>query len=174
MVSFGRAVVRLRVPICAVARTRCGETLSTRVHGIATAALTPKAACLSARLGGGTIGQIRLFSAKVEIVTPELGGESVTEGSIGSWNFQVGDNVKKGDILAVIETDKVTIDVKTEVEGQLTEILVQVDDTCTVGQPLAILGPPSADAPITKAPTAAATAPATPAAAPAAAAATPA
>lgn len=116
--------------------------------------------------------RIRQFSDKVQVTTPELGGESITEGTIGEWNVKVGDNVKKDQVIASIETDKVTVDVKSVQDGQVLEILKQADDTVEVGQALCVLGPPgdapapSASAPAASAAAAPATA-ATPAPAPA-------
>lgn len=108
-------------------------------------------------------GQVRFFS-KVDVMTPELGGESITEGTIGSWNVKVGDNVKKGAVIAEIETDKVTVEVKAEQDGQILELKVQADDTVEVGSVLAVMGPPGEGVPAA-APAAAAPAAAAPAAA---------
>ncbi|CAJ1368617.1 unnamed protein product [Effrenium voratum] len=79
---------------------------------------------------------LRFFS-KVDVPTPELGGESITEGSIAEWVAKVGENVKKDQVIATIETDKVTVDVKAPQDGQLLEIKIQADETCEVGQILA-------------------------------------
>jgi len=99
------------------------------------------------------VEHFRRFSDKVPVKTPELGGESITEGTIGEWNVKVGDSVKKGDVIAVIETDKVTVDVKSDIDGQVAEILVKADETCEVGQLLCTIGPPSAaEAPAAAAP----------------------
>lgn len=103
--------------------------------------------------------QVRHFSDKVQVTTPELGGESITEGTIGEWAVKVGDNVKKDQVIASIETDKVTVDVKATQDGQVLEILKPADETVEVGQALCVLGPPGA------APAASASAPAAPAAA---------
>eukprot|EP00913_Durusdinium_trenchii_P027803 g26071.t1 len=96
---------------------------------------------------------LRFFS-KVDVPTPELGGESITEGTIAEWTAKVGENVKKDQVIATIETDKVTVDVKAPQDGQLLEIKLQV------------LGPPGeGGAPAAAEPAPAAAAEATPAAA---------
>lgn len=108
---------------------------------------------------------LRFFS-KVDVPTPELGGESITEGTIAEWTAKVGENVKKDQVIATIETDKVTVDVKAPQDGQLLEIKLQADETCEVGQVLAVLGPPGeGGAPAAAEPAPAAAAEATPAAA---------
>eukprot|EP00929_Paragymnodinium_shiwhaense_P007030 TRINITY_DN110993_c0_g1_i1.p1 TRINITY_DN110993_c0_g1~~TRINITY_DN110993_c0_g1_i1.p1 ORF type:complete len:452 (+),score=136.14 TRINITY_DN110993_c0_g1_i1:53-1408(+) len=104
----------------------------------------------------------RCFSTK-EIVTPEFGAESITEGSIQEWQKKVGDFCAKGDIIVVIETDKVSIEVKAEEHGTLEEICAQVDDTVVVGQKLAVIKP-GGEPPAKPAAAAAAAAPAAPAA----------
>eukprot|EP00439_Symbiodinium_sp_Y106_P039606 s4024_g4.t2 len=107
---------------------------------------------------------------KVDVATPELGGESITEGAIAEWTVKVGQNVKKDQVIATIETDKVTVDVKAPQDGQLLEIKCQAEETVEVGQILAVLGPPGDGAPVATeaaAPAAAAAPKAAPKAAPA-------
>eukprot|EP00930_Biecheleria_cincta_P048909 TRINITY_DN34164_c0_g1_i1.p1 TRINITY_DN34164_c0_g1~~TRINITY_DN34164_c0_g1_i1.p1 ORF type:complete len:435 (-),score=87.57 TRINITY_DN34164_c0_g1_i1:30-1334(-) len=142
-------------------------------RGLAVCARPPscRTAGLVHRVGDCRHGDLRVrhFSDKVQVTTPELGGESITEGTIGEWNVKVGDNVKKDQVIASIETDKVTVDVKSVQDGQVLEILKQADDTVQVGEALCVLGPPgdapAAAASATAAP--AASAPAAPAPAPA-------
>lgn len=122
---------------------------------------------------------------KVVVKTPAFGAESITEGNIMEWKVKVGDFVKKGDLLVMIETDKVTVEVMAENSGTVTEIKAEVDATVEVGHELCTMtlgGEPPAGAaapevaaapaptPAAAAPTpsAAPTAPATPAAAAAA------
>jgi pyruvate dehydrogenase E2 component (dihydrolipoamide acetyltransferase) len=79
------------------------------------------------------------------------------EGTIARWLKHAGDAVKKGDILAEIETDKATMDLEAYEAGTLEQILVQEGETAPIGQPVAVIGsgagvqkqaqPPSAPAP---------------------------
>jgi 2-oxoglutarate dehydrogenase E2 component (dihydrolipoamide succinyltransferase) len=66
-------------------------------------------------------------------------GDSITEGSVASVDKGVGDVVREDDVIAQIETDKVTIDVRyTEKEaGRVTAVLVAAGDTVAVGQAVA-------------------------------------
>eukprot|EP00405_Crypthecodinium_cohnii_P018027 CAMPEP_0206451428 /NCGR_PEP_ID=MMETSP0324_2-20121206/19333_1 /ASSEMBLY_ACC=CAM_ASM_000836 /TAXON_ID=2866 /ORGANISM="Crypthecodinium cohnii, Strain Seligo" /LENGTH=419 /DNA_ID=CAMNT_0053921303 /DNA_START=130 /DNA_END=1389 /DNA_ORIENTATION=+ len=77
----------------------------------------------------------------IQIKTPEFGAESITEGTLQEWNKKAGDFVEEGEIIAVIETDKVSVEVKAEKSGTLVEILAQPEDTVEVGQPLANFKP---------------------------------
>eukprot|EP01031_Cornospumella_fuschlensis_P025026 gene25026-30230_t len=61
-------------------------------------------------------------------------GESITEGTIASWAKKVGDKVNVDDVIVVIETDKVTVDVKAVHAGVLTQQLAV--DNVLVGKPL--------------------------------------
>ena len=58
-----------------------------------------------------------------DILMPAL-SPTMTEGKLAKWLKDVGDEVKSGDILAEIETDKATMEVEAVDEGTLTEILV--------------------------------------------------
>ena len=48
---------------------------------------------------------------------------TMTEGIINQWLVKVGDNVKAGDIIAEIETDKATMEVEAVDEGKITHLL---------------------------------------------------
>ena len=71
--------------------------------------------------------------ATIDIVTP-TGGESVTEGTILEWAVKVGDQVKNGDTVVEISTDKVDMELPAPTSGTITEILAHEGETVTVGQ----------------------------------------
>ena len=52
------------------------------------------------------------------ILMPRL-SDTMTEGVIAAWHKKVGDNVKKGDLLAEVETDKATMDLESYKDGTL-------------------------------------------------------
>src|SRR5205823_11533832 len=56
------------------------------------------------------------------------------------WLKQPGDQIKKGDILAEIETDKATMDLESYDAGVLEEIMVQEGETVPIGQAIARIG----------------------------------
>ena len=85
-----------------------------------------------------------------EIRVPTL-GESVTEATIGRWFKKVGEAVKVDEPLVELETDKVTIEVPSPVDGTLSEILVEAGETVGVGALLGSLGAASAGASAPKA-----------------------
>ncbi|CAB9502588.1 component of 2-oxoglutarate dehydrogenase complex, mitochondrial [Seminavis robusta] len=63
-------------------------------------------------------------------------GDSITEGTIVEWTAAVGQAVKEGDVVAMVETDKVTVDIKAEIDGVIMEQFPAVDDTVEVGADL--------------------------------------
>jgi pyruvate/2-oxoglutarate dehydrogenase complex dihydrolipoamide acyltransferase (E2) component len=82
------------------------------------------------------------------IIMPQL-GETVAEGKILTWFKAVGDDVKIGDRLFEVETDKVTVEVEATVAGKLTEINIGNGVTAKVGVTVAVIGGDAA-APVPK------------------------
>jgi pyruvate dehydrogenase E2 component (dihydrolipoamide acetyltransferase) len=80
------------------------------------------------------------------IAMPKL-GETVTEGTIGSWLKQVGDTVAFDDPLFEVSTDKVDSEIPSPYDGTVLEILVPAGQTVAVGTPLVRIGPPDAALP---------------------------
>lgn len=62
--------------------------------------------------------------AGVEVEIQSM-GESITEGSIAEILKSEGDSVAEDEVIAQIETDKVTIDIKAPVAGKLSELKVR-------------------------------------------------
>ncbi|HEY8017227.1 MAG TPA: biotin/lipoyl-containing protein, partial [Dongiaceae bacterium] len=58
-----------------------------------------------------------------EILMPAL-SPTMTEGKLAKWLKNEGDEVKAGDVIAEIETDKATMEVEAVDEGKLQKILV--------------------------------------------------
>jgi pyruvate dehydrogenase E1 component beta subunit len=99
------------------------------------------------------------------ILMPAL-SPTMEEGKLSKWLKKVGDNIKSGDVLAEIETDKATMEVEAVDEGPLTAILVaEGTENVKVNTPIAVIGQADA-APTPKAAAVEASAPA-PVAAPA-------
>jgi pyruvate dehydrogenase E2 component (dihydrolipoamide acetyltransferase) len=111
----------------------------------------------------------------MDVLMPQL-GETVAEGKITKWFKSAGEQVKPGDNLFEIETDKVSMEVPSTTTGVLAEIRVPAGDVAPVGAIVAVIAdgsggqpsrpPTQATAPVTKpaAPaTIAAAAPAAPA-----------
>lgn len=73
------------------------------------------------------------------ILMPRL-SDTMTEGVIASWHKKIGDPVKKGDLLAEIETDKATMELESYKDGVLLHIGGEKGAKIQVDQLLAVLG----------------------------------
>jgi 2-oxoglutarate dehydrogenase E2 component (dihydrolipoamide succinyltransferase) len=74
-----------------------------------------------------------------ELTMPKL-GESVTEGTIGTWFKAVGDAVALDDVLFDVSTDKVDSEIPSPYDGTMLAILVAEGETVPVGTVLARIG----------------------------------
>ncbi|WP_170984485.1 dihydrolipoamide acetyltransferase family protein [Rhodoligotrophos defluvii] len=75
----------------------------------------------------------------MEVIMPQL-GETVAEGRIEAWFKQPGDEVREGEPLFVIETDKVSMEVQALASGKLSEIRVPAGASAPVGAIVAVIG----------------------------------
>lgn len=73
---------------------------------------------------------------------PVLGAD-MERGTLVEWRVRPGDRVAKGELIAVVDTDKATIDVEVFESGVVEELLVQEGDTVPVGTPLARIDEPA-------------------------------
>lgn len=78
------------------------------------------------------------IQAQITVNVPTM-GDSITEGTIVEWCVSPGSVVKEGDVLALVETDKVTVDIKAEQHGVLVKQLGEVDGVIEVGEGLYVL-----------------------------------
>lgn len=90
----------------------------------------------SPRLFFGTLlNLINLRLAIKTVKTPYM-ADSITQGTLSSWEKRAGDTVAKDALVASIETDKVTIPVNSPYEGKLVECLAKEGETVNVGSDL--------------------------------------
>ena len=74
-----------------------------------------------------------------QVLMPAL-SPTMTQGKLARWLKKVGDDVRAGDVIAEIETDKATMEVEAVDEGRLSEILVgEGTDDVAVNTPIAVL-----------------------------------
>lgn len=71
-----------------------------------------------------------------DLVMPKL-GLTMTEGRLAEWRVNAGDKVAQGDILFVVETDKIANEVDAPASGQIVDVLVGAGETVPVGTVLA-------------------------------------
>ncbi len=85
------------------------------------------------------------FSKMDEVVLMPRLSDTMTEGVIAGWQKKVGDTVKKGEILADIETDKATMELESYKDGILLYQGAQAGEKILVNQLLCIIGQPGLD-----------------------------
>ncbi|MEK6663574.1 MAG: FAD-dependent oxidoreductase [Pseudomonadota bacterium] len=76
--------------------------------------------------------------AGVAVVMPQL-SDTMTEGIVVTWEKNIGDTIKRGDIVATVETDKAIMDVEVFHEGFLSGPLADVGSVVEVGHPMAFI-----------------------------------
>ncbi len=74
-----------------------------------------------------------------EIPMPRL-SDTMEEGRVLQWYKQVGDSVKKGELLAEIETDKAVMDLESVEDGILLQLIVAEGGAAALGAPIALVG----------------------------------
>ena len=140
-VSVGAAIMRIGGKGATVA-----NRLPSAAHGVAAAGGRSLNDPSAPSVGGseGPTTENADFSPSAagevfEITMPKL-GESVTEGTIGTWFKAVGDDVAFDDPLFDVSTDKVDSEIPSPYDGKMLDILVNAGDTVPVGTVLARIG----------------------------------
>ena len=76
--------------------------------------------------------------AGIPIVMPQL-SDTMTEGVVVSWEKQPGEAIRRGDIVATVETDKAIMDVEVFQEGFLSGPMADVGSVVEVGHPMGFI-----------------------------------
>ncbi|OQS05892.1 dihydrolipoamide succinyltransferase, partial [Thraustotheca clavata] len=129
----------------------------------AAASSTPAAPAASP---AASIPVAEIAGEPITVNVPSM-GDSISEGTVVSWTKNVGDHVDVDEVVLVLETDKVSVDVRAPQAGVIQKTLVNVDDVVEIGAPLFHLVPGAAPASPTPVPAAPVASAPTPAAAPA-------
>ncbi|MCZ7653544.1 MAG: hypothetical protein M5R42_03560 [Rhodocyclaceae bacterium] len=89
----------------------------------------------------------------IEFKLPSLGAD-MDQGTLLEWKVSPGDTVKKGQVVAVMDTSKAAVDVEIWVDGVVRELHVHPGETVPVGTVLATLDGAEEAAPATRTPVA--------------------
>jgi pyruvate dehydrogenase E2 component (dihydrolipoamide acetyltransferase) len=119
-----------------------GEDISGLVKGGKGGAPAPaaSAAAPAAPAAAATGGPGLDLSKQEEVILMPRLSDTMTEGVIADWHKKVGDAVKKGDILADIETDKATMELESYKEGKLLYVGAKKGEKIAVNALLAVIG----------------------------------
>lgn len=85
----------------------------------------------------------------IEFTLPSMGAD-MDEGTLLEWKVKPGDAVKKGQVVAIVDTSKAAVDVESWHEGTVYELLVGPHEKIPVGTPMATLLEPGETAPPTQ------------------------
>src|ERR671918_1143066 len=77
-----------------------------------------------------------------DVTMPRL-SDSMEEGTVLKWLVEEGGEVKRGEPLVEIETDKANMTYESDTDGTLIEVLAQEGDTLAIGEVIARIGDPS-------------------------------
>src|SRR3954452_17560534 len=80
-----------------------------------------------------------------DVMMPRL-SDSMEEGTVLKWLVDVGGEVKRGEPLVEIETDKANMTYEADTDGVLVEVLAQEGETLPIGQAIARIGAPGESA----------------------------
>jgi pyruvate dehydrogenase E2 component (dihydrolipoamide acetyltransferase) len=75
-----------------------------------------------------------------ELITMPKLGFDMAEGTLVEWVKHAGDEIAKGDIIAIIETDKANVEVTSFQAGVLRQLLIEEGTSVPVGDPIAVIG----------------------------------
>src|SRR5687767_15281220 len=79
-----------------------------------------------------------------EVIMPQMGAD-MKEGTILKWHKSEGDEVKRGEIIAEIETDKANVEIEAFGSGAFRKVLKGENETVPVGTVIAVIAAPEDD-----------------------------
>lgn len=80
-----------------------------------------------------------------EFLMPSLGAD-MEDGTLIEWRKKSGDTVRRGDIIAEVETQKGLIEIEVFDEGVIEKLLIKEGEKVPVGSPMALINPDGAEA----------------------------
>lgn len=89
--------------------------------------------------------EVDTSSINATLITMPKMSDTMAEGTIAAWLKKVGDEIKSGDIIAEVETDKATMELESYEDGTLLYIGVEAGDSVEIDGVIAIIGEKGAD-----------------------------
>lgn len=74
-----------------------------------------------------------------DVKMPQL-SDTMSSGKILTWRLKEGDTVKRGDILAEVETDKANLEIESFFNGTLLKVMIPAGSVAKVGEVIAVIG----------------------------------
>ncbi|WP_194975110.1 pyruvate dehydrogenase complex dihydrolipoamide acetyltransferase [Aquiflexum lacus] len=92
-----------------------------------------------------TVEEVDTSDINATLITMPKMSDTMAEGTIAAWLKKVGDEIKSGDIIAEVETDKATMELESYEDGTLLYIGVEEGDSVEIDGVIAIIGEKGAD-----------------------------
>ncbi len=120
--------------------------INQHANGVATAAVETSTPPTTTEVSptSSTVSTANVAAMEEVVLMPRL-SDTMTEGVIAAWNKKVGEVVKKGDVLADIETDKATMELESYKDGVLLYQGAKAGEKILVNDLLCIIGKPGLD-----------------------------
>jgi len=118
-----------------VSNSRAAFARMARLATTATGTTSPTLSVVSLPANRGFVSATNALLEKHITKVPTM-GDSISEGTIVEWMAQVGQRVEEEDVVALIETDKVTVDIKATKAGVISQQFGAIDDEVEVGADL--------------------------------------
>ncbi len=122
-----------------------GENIDELLSTVAAPAKAPKAPTPPAAQENVATKAIDTSNINAALITMPKMSDTMTEGVIANWLKKVGDEVKSGDILAEVETDKATMELEAYDDGELLYIGVDAGSSVAIDGIIAVVGEKGAD-----------------------------
>jgi pyruvate dehydrogenase E2 component (dihydrolipoamide acetyltransferase) len=84
---------------------------------------------------------VKKYTMAIAVKLPKM-SDTMEEGVIVSWQVKVGDEVKSGDVLAEVETDKATMDLENYEKGTVLHLNAEEGQAIPIDSVIAIIGKP--------------------------------
>jgi len=81
-----------------------------------------------------------------KVLMPKM-GQTMEDGTVEKWHKKEGDEVKKGDVLLEIQTDKATMEIEASMSGVVKKLITAEGERVPCGQTIALVGDPDDDVP---------------------------
>ncbi|MDH5365473.1 MAG: pyruvate dehydrogenase complex dihydrolipoamide acetyltransferase [Cyclobacteriaceae bacterium] len=122
-----------------------GEDISALLSGAASTPEVVASTPVTQEEAPQAVENIDVSGIKATVINMPKMSDTMTEGTIAQWLKKVGDDVKSGDILAEVETDKATMELESYEDGTLLYVGPKDGESVEVDGVLAIVGEKGAD-----------------------------
>jgi len=82
------------------------------------------------------VSDVAVMADTYKLILPRI-DVAMESGRISEWLKKEGDRVSNGELVAIVETEKAAVEIRSEVDGVIVKILHGVGEEVNVGEPIA-------------------------------------